>query len=100
MDEGDIAAELLARGIVALITTRSVDVTVHTAEGHITVPVPPVDVVDTVGAGDAFTAAVVTGLLRGIGPSDALRHAARVAAFVCSQSGATPLLPHDLLSAA
>lgn len=61
-DKDDIAAELLARGIVVLITTRSVDVTVHTAQGHITVPVPPVEVVDTVGAGDSFCGGVLTQL--------------------------------------
>jgi len=51
---------------------------------------------DTVGAGDAFTAAMALGLLGG-DPIDAInRHACQVAAFVCSQSGATPPLPDEL----
>ncbi|MFN9367789.1 MAG: carbohydrate kinase family protein [Planctomycetia bacterium] len=50
-------------------------------------------VVDTVGAGDAFTAAVIMGLLRGRPLGEMHGHAARLAAFVCSQRGATPPIP-------
>jgi len=49
-----------------------------------------IDVVDTVGAGDAFTAMVVVGLLSGL-PTDTINERANeIAAFVCTQSGATP----------
>jgi fructokinase len=49
-----------------------------------------VKVADTVGAGDAFTAALVHGYLRGT-PLPQLNQAAnRVGAWVASQSGATP----------
>ena len=59
-------------------------------------PAPPSNVVDTVGAGDAFTAALVRGFLKSL-PLDAInRHANAVAAFVCSQRGATPPLPVEL----
>ena len=51
------------------------------------------EVVDTVGAGDAFTAAMVVGLLAGTHIDSINRHACEVAAFVCSQSGATPRMP-------
>lgn len=55
-----------------------------------------VRVVDTVGAGDAFTAVLVLGLLDGQ-PLPALnRRAAQVAAFVCTRAGATPALPARL----
>lgn len=55
-----------------------------------------VKVVDTVGAGDSFTATMVTGLLRGE-PLEAINEkACRVAAYVCSKKGATPPLPVDL----
>jgi fructokinase len=51
---------------------------------------PSVDVVDTVGAGDAFTAAVVMGLLRGL-PLDRIhRNATMLSASVCTQQGAMP----------
>jgi fructokinase len=56
----------------------------------------PVLVVDTVGAGDAFTAALTLGWLRGRDLEEIGRHACRVAAFVCSQAGATPTLPEEL----
>lgn len=57
---------------------------------------PPVKVSDTVGAGDSFTAAVVTGLLRGRPLTEIHRHANEVAAYVCTQPGATPILPDTL----
>ncbi len=56
----------------------------------------PTNVVDTVGAGDSFTAAMALGLLAGW-PLDLVhRRAAEVAAFVCSRPGATPELPEQL----
>ena len=58
---------------------------------------PPVVVVDTVGAGDAFTAALTLGLLEGLSLETIHRHAGEVAAFVCSVEGATPALPGRLL---
>ena len=51
---------------------------------------------DTVGAGDAFTAAMTIGLLRGWSLDRINQRANEVAAFVCSQAGATPPLPEDL----
>jgi len=53
-------------------------------------PGHPVQVADTVGAGDAFTAALVNGYLKGVG-LDAINEAAnRVGAWVASQVGAMP----------
>jgi fructokinase len=52
---------------------------------------------DTVGAGDSYTAALVVGVLRGESLDHVNRHACRVAAYVCSQSGATPPLPAELV---
>ena len=63
-------------------------------------PAVAVKVVDTVGAGDAFTAAVVIGLLRRLPLGVIHRHAARLAAFVCTQRGATPEIPPALQAAA
>ena len=56
----------------------------------------PVVVADTVGAGDAFTAALALGMLRGCDLDRINDHANRVASFVCSQAGATPELPEPL----
>ena len=55
-----------------------------------------VEVKDTVGAGDAFTAAMTLGLLLRHELERINEHACRVAAFVCSQDGAAPKLP-DIL---
>ena len=49
-----------------------------------------VKVADTVGAGDAFTAAIVHGYLRGTSLARINENANRVGAWVASQSGATP----------
>jgi fructokinase len=59
-------------------------------------PGRPVEVVDTVGAGDAFTAALVVGLLAGRTLDDINHHANEIAAFVCSRPGGTPALPGSL----
>lgn len=47
-------------------------------------------VVDTVGAGDAFTSGLVTGLLSGESPESAHQRAVELAGFVCSRAGAMP----------
>lgn len=54
-------------------------------------------VADTVGAGDSFTAMMTLGLLRGEDLDKTNKDANRVASYVCSQSGATPELPADLV---
>ncbi|MEQ9406709.1 MAG: carbohydrate kinase [Fuerstiella sp.] len=60
------------------------------------VPGVPTDVKDTVGAGDSFTAALTIGLLQQMDPQQVCTWACRVAAFVCSRSGATPAIPSEL----
>ena len=55
----------------------------------------PVEVVDTVGAGDSFTAALVHGLLRGMDLDEINSIANEVARYVCSQPGGTPALPPE-----
>jgi len=54
---------------------------------------PLTTVVDSVGAGDAFTAALLVGLLNGQPLEEVATKANAVAAYVCSQVGATPALP-------
>jgi fructokinase len=58
----------------------------------------PVQVVDTVGAGDAFTAALAVGLLSKADLDELHAIAVQVARFVCSHAGATPALPEHLRS--
>ena len=61
-----------------------------TADGRLDAPGRPVIVRDTVGAGDAFTAALAAGLAKGDALDLTLRRAAALSAFVCSQDGSTP----------
>lgn len=58
----------------------------------------PTTVADTVGAGDAFTAALIMGLLNHRPLDEINESASRIAAFVCSKPGATPELPPPLKS--
>lgn len=59
-------------------------------------PTPAVEVVDTVGAGDAFTAIFVAGMLGGLEVRWAHMLAVEAAAYVCTQAGAMPILPDDI----
>ncbi|MAU68265.1 ribokinase [Hyphomonas sp.] len=55
---------------------------------------PKVQVVDTVGAGDTFTAALTVALIEGKSPQDALAFAVTAGALACTRPGAQPSLPH------
>jgi fructokinase len=99
----DGPTQLLARQPqlkVIAVTRGEHGSTLHTREridGH-TLSAHSVQVKDTVGAGDAFTAALIAGLLRGKSLESLHEHAVEVAAYVCSQAGATPRIPAELAS--
>ena len=79
-------------GLRLVILTKGAEGSeVITADEVIPQSVGPVDVVDTVGAGDAFTAAFVVAYLRGDSLADAQRLATETASYVCSRKGAMPL---------
>lgn len=59
-------------------------------------PTPAVEVADTVGAGDSFTAAFIANMLKGKTVAEAHCRAVRTSAFVCTQKGAMPILPREL----
>ena len=86
--------------LVELRTKFQLDIVVVTrgAEGAVLVseegvfeqPGVPTTVVDTVGAGDSFTASMTLGLLATKDSSEILGEACKVAAGVCSHAGAVP----------
>lgn len=57
---------------------------------------PLVQVADTVGAGDSFTATLVADLLKGAPVGVAHEHAVQLAAYVCTQQGAMAEWPEAL----
>jgi len=98
--ESEILAELVARYELRLVvlTKGAEGSRLYGPDGDSECKgIPPEKIADTVGAGDAFTAAVAVGLLKGDGLEQINAHANRVASFVCSQNGATPKLPDDLV---
>jgi fructokinase len=93
------------RGPAAVVLSRGADgLTVWTASGtEVSVPAAPVEVVDTIGAGDTVNAALLHALrlrdalsasalaaLGALGWGEVLRFAARAAAITCSRTGAEP----------
>ncbi|MFC8191526.1 carbohydrate kinase [Cellulomonas sp. NPDC057328] len=106
-DPLDVADAWLASGPAVVVVTAGADgVTALTAGGALHVPAVPVNVVDTVGAGDTFMGALIDGLieldlvgaerrdgLRAIRPEElesVLRRCARAAAITVSRAGADP----------
>lgn len=66
---------------------------VHGPEGVLEAAGERIEVVDTVGAGDAFTAAFALNYLAGHALAECAAAANAVGAFVAGQAGATPALP-------
>lgn len=84
-------------GLKALILTCGATGSYVFTKGETSyIETPQVEVADTVGAGDSFTAAFVSGLLKGLDIRQAHRLAVGTSAFVCTQKGAMPVLPASL----
>jgi fructokinase len=80
-----------------LILTCGINGSYVFTPGHVSFqPTPKVEVADTVGAGDSFTAAFIASILRGKSVSEAHRKAVETSAFVCTHKGAMPILPKEL----
>jgi fructokinase len=101
-DAANLATSWLAAGVALVVVTRGAQgAWAWTAQQHVTAAPVPVQVVDTVGAGDTFQAALLTALAeRGLLHRDALRQlsspalrevlafATQAAAITCSRRGA------------
>ncbi len=70
---------------------------VFTPDGEVSFQgTPKVEVADTVGAGDSFTATFVASLLLGKSVREAHERAVKVSAFICTQNGAMHVIPEEL----
>jgi fructokinase len=98
----ELAAQWLAAGVALVVVTRgSAGAWAWTARHHLAAPPVPVPVIDTVGAGDTFQAALLTALaergclnraaLAALSADDVaavLAFAAQAAAITCTRRGA------------
>lgn len=89
---------LLAKyNLKMLILTCGVNGSYVFTPGNVSfVETPKVEVADTVGAGDSFTATFVAAILKGLCVQEAHKLAVKVSAYVCTQNGAMPELPESL----
>ncbi|MEV6893561.1 carbohydrate kinase [Kribbella sp. NPDC051137] len=105
IEPADIAAELLTaeRTRCVVITRGGKGALGVSRDAQVDVIAPPIQVVDTVGAGDSFMAALIAGLekrgllgerrLSGLTPEDlhaVVEYAVRAAAITCTRHGADP----------
>lgn len=82
---------------LVILTKGTKGSAVITAKDAFFRPTPIVEVADTVGAGDAFSAGFVASLLKGKSIEEAHRIAVEVSAYVCTQHGAMPILPVSMV---
>lgn len=89
---------LLAKyNLKMLILTCGVNGSYVFTPGNVSfVQTPKVEVADTVGAGDSFTAGFISAILKGKSIPEAHQLAVNVSAYVCTQNGAMPELPENL----
>ncbi len=97
----DQLSELQARyNLQAVVYTRGQSGTLLIVADQVIDPpavhYPTAPTADTVGAGDACSAAILTGWTLGFSPSRIAELANHAGAFVASQPGATPTLPSEI----
>ncbi|WP_307450736.1 MULTISPECIES: carbohydrate kinase [Microbacterium] len=103
-DPASAPERLLARGAGLVVVTRGGQgSTIHTPAVELPVPSFPVEVVDTIGAGDSYMSGIIAALVRGVGVAGAAtgafdesdlaevgRFAATAAGLTVSRAGAAP----------
>ena len=98
-DTASVIASLIEKFALReiIFTEGAVQSSVYDASGLVSlIPTPKVAVIDTVGAGDSFTAAYIMGRLHGLSVAEAHSKAVAVSAWTCTQSGAINPLPESL----
>lgn len=92
LNDSDALRELRSKfGLDLVVMTRGAEgaLLIH-SDGMVEHTGVPATVVDTVGAGDSFTASLTLGLLAGKEYAEILENACKVASGVCSHAGAVP----------
>ncbi len=85
-----IASDLISenQNRVIAVTKGSRGATIYSKDGHVNIPIFEVDVMDTTGAGDSFTAGMLYALTKGKSPKEAGRIAAACSALCIQEVGA------------
>ena len=98
---GEAPPEAMARRLLefgpslAVVKLGGDGVVVATAEETLHLPAVPVEVVNGLGAGDAFGGALCHGLLAGWHPADAVAFAAAAGAYVAGQLACADAMPDE-----
>ncbi len=86
---------LMAAGVAEVVTKHGADgASVRTRDGFWTAPAHRVTAVDTIGAGDAFTAGYLSGLLDDLEPAERVARGNAVGAFAVMVTGDWEGLPN------
>ena len=94
--DGLAAVEEMARGlpVPTVVVTLGADGAILVSDGDaVVLPAPPVEVVDTTGAGDAFCGAIAEALARGVAIDEATARAVHAGSLATTRRGAQPSLP-------
>ena len=94
--DGLMAVEEMARGlpVSTVVVTLGADGAILVSGGDaLFLPAPPVEVVDTTGAGDAFCGAIAEALARGVAIDEATARAVHAGSLATTRRGAQPSLP-------
>lgn len=93
-DSRDLCAELLRMGVRTIVLTQGENgALIVRADGSQHVPAFGVDVVDTTGAGDAFSGTLAASLAAGLALESAVLRAVHAGALACTRLGVVPSLP-------
>lgn len=90
-DDRELCRRLLAAGVGTVVLTRGEQgALIVRPDGELAVPSHVVDVVDSTGAGDAFSGTLATSIASGMGLEAAVRRAAAAGALACTKLGVVP----------
>lgn len=94
----ELIKELFPKVEVMIVTLGKIGCSILTREIEMKIPAEPCHVKDTIGAGDAFSAAFLSSFLNGHDLNKSGMNANKVGSFVASQTGAIPELPEEIKS--